>query len=448
MKGNENKRVKLNKGEYISKYKNYNSKKIKQDAGITVIALIVIIVVLLILASITIPLLTGENGVINKATSSKDQHEVAGEKETLKLAVSEAYHDDAKTTKEKSVRVKKETLKSVLENSYSDKVKDVYLADDGIEGVEATFIDSGRTYLVETEGNVTEITDTDDNKSSGILITKDGVTETVTWDNARNYYGDKVDYHPSGDQDGVYRVFYYDSEGKFGPKNMLYLKRDVNYDLQYSVSVPSDYKEDEKAVARTKRMNPLWAEGATSSTDNTKRGNVSFNKLNGNEKFAVWLCDERNWTKYVENRALNVIGSPSVEMYCDSYNSVKHNNSGNNVIGVIYNNCGYTYTLNNNNIGENEYNTLDSKDYNGMYTYNKEIDGATSASGWRYWDFHLASPSTPNNIYDSKMCGISGTEDSWRHENGGYPSYLEYTYGVCPLVCLKNKNVHLYVEKE
>ena len=41
------------------------------EKGITLIALIITIIVLLILAGITISLLTGENGLLNKANESK-----------------------------------------------------------------------------------------------------------------------------------------------------------------------------------------------------------------------------------------------------------------------------------------------------------------------------------------------------------------------------------------
>ena len=50
------------------------------NKGITLIALVITIIVLLILAGVSIAMLTGENGVLTKATEAKDQTEIAQEK--------------------------------------------------------------------------------------------------------------------------------------------------------------------------------------------------------------------------------------------------------------------------------------------------------------------------------------------------------------------------------
>ena len=43
------------------------------EKGITLIALVITIIILLILAGITLAMLTGENGILNKASKSKIQ---------------------------------------------------------------------------------------------------------------------------------------------------------------------------------------------------------------------------------------------------------------------------------------------------------------------------------------------------------------------------------------
>ena len=52
-------------------------KKQKGNRGITLIALVITIIVLLILAGISIATLTGENGVLTKANTAKEQTEIA-----------------------------------------------------------------------------------------------------------------------------------------------------------------------------------------------------------------------------------------------------------------------------------------------------------------------------------------------------------------------------------
>ena len=59
--------------------------------GITLIALIITIIVLLVLAGVTIAMLTGENGIINKAMQAKNRTEEAKETEEAGLKEIENY---------------------------------------------------------------------------------------------------------------------------------------------------------------------------------------------------------------------------------------------------------------------------------------------------------------------------------------------------------------------
>ena len=58
---------------------------LKRNKGITLIALVVTIIVLLILAGISIVMLTGQNGILNRAAEAKEKTEVAQEEENEKL---------------------------------------------------------------------------------------------------------------------------------------------------------------------------------------------------------------------------------------------------------------------------------------------------------------------------------------------------------------------------
>ena len=61
----------------------------KQEKGITLIALIVTIIVLLILSGISIAMLTGDNGILNKAAEAKVQTEIASLIERVRLDIFE-----------------------------------------------------------------------------------------------------------------------------------------------------------------------------------------------------------------------------------------------------------------------------------------------------------------------------------------------------------------------
>ena len=60
--------------------------KRQKERGITLIALVITIIVLLILAGVSISMLTGENGVLTKATQSQEETEIAQLKEQSELA--------------------------------------------------------------------------------------------------------------------------------------------------------------------------------------------------------------------------------------------------------------------------------------------------------------------------------------------------------------------------
>lgn len=64
--------------------------KFKKNPGITLIALVVTIVVLLILAGISISMLTGQNGILNRATEAKEKTEKAQIDESDKMVQMEA----------------------------------------------------------------------------------------------------------------------------------------------------------------------------------------------------------------------------------------------------------------------------------------------------------------------------------------------------------------------
>ena len=69
-----------------------------KNRGITLIALVVTIVVLLILAGISVSMLTGQNGILNKAAEAKEKTEISSKDEQRKLAQAEALMNTEKTT--------------------------------------------------------------------------------------------------------------------------------------------------------------------------------------------------------------------------------------------------------------------------------------------------------------------------------------------------------------
>ena len=73
------------------------SKKGNAESGITLIALIITIIILLILATVSIAVLTGDNGIIEQANRARIDTKIGEEKEQIALAynaaVTEKYAD-------------------------------------------------------------------------------------------------------------------------------------------------------------------------------------------------------------------------------------------------------------------------------------------------------------------------------------------------------------------
>lgn len=63
----------------------------KKQNGITLIALVITIIVLLILAGVSIAMLTGQNGILNQATTAKDTSAKAEVVERINMELSAAY---------------------------------------------------------------------------------------------------------------------------------------------------------------------------------------------------------------------------------------------------------------------------------------------------------------------------------------------------------------------
>ena len=122
-------------------------KKMQQNKtkGITLIALIVTIIVLLILAGISIATLTGDNGVLKSTVSAKEKTEISNEKEILEVATVQAMGRD------RAGIVTKIRLQTALDENTSKGTTNV---EEDEEILLTTFVQSGRIYEVDKDGNI------------------------------------------------------------------------------------------------------------------------------------------------------------------------------------------------------------------------------------------------------------------------------------------------------
>ena len=121
----------------------------KNNKGITLVALVVTIIVLLILAGVSISMLTGQNGILKRATEAKNTTEVASEKEGIQMAITASQMASDNYTS-----IKKDVLQSKL-NSYFGKEKTT-LEDNKDGSYTVTMNNSKRKYTIEDNGSIIE----------------------------------------------------------------------------------------------------------------------------------------------------------------------------------------------------------------------------------------------------------------------------------------------------
>ena len=148
----------------------------KNKKGITLIALVITIIVLLILAGIAISMLSGENGIINKAVKARNGMDEAKAIECIKLSMTAARTNTNKTD------VSEEGLKSELDKYF--------------DNAEVTQTGSNN-YVIEIDGKIYKI-------NNGQVTTgyeKETITDGVIADANE---GETIDYKIYGNsvQDG------------------------------------------------------------------------------------------------------------------------------------------------------------------------------------------------------------------------------------------------------
>lgn len=121
----------------------------KDQKGITLIALVITIIVLLILAGITIAMLSGPNGILSKASESAVQNAIGSAKDKVAILAADAVADYYKT-----VYVSGSSTPAPYDDDTLDgKVKDaIEKATVGVEGINVGWSDKTITLTYEKTG--------------------------------------------------------------------------------------------------------------------------------------------------------------------------------------------------------------------------------------------------------------------------------------------------------
>ena len=334
-------------------------KIVKENKGITLIALVITIVVLIILAGIAVSMTIGENGIFTKAKEARDKTKIAEIKELIQLKILESQSD----SKLFDYNVLKENLKDI---GIKISEKEEYPINIKLEGYH---------FKIDSEGNVSQV-------CSAIEVAN----------NPKEYYGKYItNYATTAETNEVgWKIFYAD-------KNNIYIIAD-DY-IEYE-NIPYSTKNGKKTLNKPEKG--TYERSASFENivkDYTGTSNISKYELkilnkgyfldnsytseNNNIKVLAYMMDITAWSGFQTDKAEYAIGGPTIEMLFNSYNKL-YNNGQYKYQAKANDNIGYCVS---NDGGENlknyYYTMLNTTD--DLYVVDK-----TKSKAWAY---NLASPS-------------------------------------------------------
>ena len=259
----------------------------RDTKGITLIALIITIIVLLILAGVTIITLTGENGILKRATTAGQKTNEETAKEELKLLITEARLDLA--SEKQIINPKIEDIAKWIKDNYD------------------TEIDMTITYK----------------KTSSVIIENNGITTEIDFAEIQ-YKGYKFvlkkdltidDTKTSTSETKTYTITYDANGGEGAPTEQ---KKTHGYPVTLSTTIPT----------KTGYVFLGWSKDKTSTIAEYEKGTI----LTENADLTLWAI----W------RAETVADVISVENYG---NNVNYSAKGVNDWKIFYNNESYVYII-------------------------------------------------------------------------------------------------------
>lgn len=155
------------------------SLKLKGNGGITLIALVITIIVLIILAGISIAMISGQDGILNKAGNAAAANQLGAAKDKCNLLATEAVQETYE-----SVYVNQDAASSTINTTIVSKIKTKIGTDNKNEIEKILGKETGKTNSasVSISGEVITLTYSDGTYVTG-TIAEDGA---ITWGNITN----------------------------------------------------------------------------------------------------------------------------------------------------------------------------------------------------------------------------------------------------------------------
>lgn len=275
--------------------------KMREKSGITLITLVITIIVLLILAGVTIATLTGENGILTRASEASKQTEIASVKEQAQLDVTNWVAEELENGREGTIS-DWEDIKNILDEA-NPNTENRYYVDVTEEGIETP-----NGYIVPIEEFYTSNTDegeTSETIGEAINIEKYG------------YIVPEYTVKTSEMSTNVWKLFYQDNNytylitdevvGEYKPSDYYTTIENEADELKYQTGA------DVSIIGQ--KLNPKLLEAGTFFVE----GNTSISM-----RATAWLTDTSEtsmWNEYKNPDAVFAIGSPTIELYVASFNA-------------------------------------------------------------------------------------------------------------------------------
>ncbi|MBR2708646.1 MAG: hypothetical protein IKG14_01885 [Clostridia bacterium] len=394
-----NKKEKLKQAEItiVDKYNMLHSKKYLQQAGITLVALVVTVIVLLILAGVTISLALNDNGVMDKAQLASNIYANATKDEAKMVDQIEGDVDNLtagfialKSLKIGDINLKtlsKEEFESLygLETDYKSKLHPnikwqlFYADEENIYIIASDYVPNSELPCDGvTIGNQT-FSSTDLMKSTSTEYQWSTYCAMFASDNSYNDY-----------------VMTEESEYRKGSQSCFLKEGDANRNL-----LVSKYLK--------------WVDNYPDST-------------NINISVVAYMMDKEKWKSFADGiGGAYAIGGPTLEMFVKSYNEANVSTHTNKLIGY------------------------DDVEDTGKWNVNGYAEKTEKNTGWLFYGTYGDLPTSSNNDMwvrksSIKACGYwLASPSSWTSDRGiiiyfggcVYSNYVHsYGYGFRPLVVI------------
>lgn len=390
--------------------------QLNQSKAITLIALVITIIVLLILAGVTIVTLTGDNGLITKASDAQKESLKAEGLEKIQVEIAGSYDNNGQIDTNQ-LRTNLQHITGITTENDEPITNNTEIKLPMIVKI------SGNQYLI---------------NSNGSTRAKFGIDEYDVATHPETYYGHYVTNYNSPNDAGInaqegqkWQIFMADDTniyliaktgitagyiGKKNNKEFRYSSID-SINIGFSNDIIGEYNANTSTTDIPEILLRLNKQAEyhkwMNDSDNQKRNYAS-------EKAAAAMLDTEVWSGYNNTTyAEYAIGGPSLEMFCTAYNLIFTERKLEAIDSNPNNTWGYLIKK------DDESPSLGVKGISHSYNYNMSFN---------CW---LASPASYNGLGALYYLGNGAI---------GFATANGSSYYFQPVICLKS-NVHL-VENE